>query len=100
MLGERRIYKRNLEGIFRAVSGSVTQSFNSFATLGTVAHQAPLSKEFSVKNTGVGCHFLHQGIFLTQGLNPPLLHLLHWQYPARQANNHKMSWKPGEDKDY
>ena len=22
------------------------------------------------KNTGVGCHFLLQGIFLTQGLNP------------------------------
>ena len=28
---------------------------------------------------GVGCHFLLQGIFLTQGLNPYLLHLQHWQ---------------------
>ena len=26
----------------------------------------------------MGCHFLLQGIFLTQGLNPSLLHLLHW----------------------
>ena len=26
------------------------------------------------KNFGVGCHFLLQGIFLTQGLNPGLLH--------------------------
>ena len=26
------------------------------------------------KNTGVGCHFLLQGIFLTQGLNPGLTH--------------------------
>ena len=26
------------------------------------------------KNTGVGCHFLLQGIFLTQGLNPSLLY--------------------------
>ena len=26
------------------------------------------------KNTGVGCHFLLQGNFLTQGLNPGLLH--------------------------
>ena len=34
---------------------------------------------FSGKNTGVGYHFLLQGIFLTQGLNPCLLHLLHWQ---------------------
>ena len=25
------------------------------------------------KSTGVGCHFLLQGIFLTQGLNPHLL---------------------------
>ena len=31
------------------------------------------------KNTGVGCHFQLQGVFLTQGLNPRLLHLLHWQ---------------------
>ena len=47
-----------------------------FVTPWTVAHQAPLSMEFSCKNTGVGCHFLPQGIFLTQGLN---LSLLHWQ---------------------
>ena len=26
------------------------------------------------KNTRVGCHFLHQGIFPTQGSNPGLLH--------------------------
>ena len=31
------------------------------------------------KNTGGGCHFLLQGIFLTQGLNPHLLSLLHRQ---------------------
>ena len=37
---------------------------------------APLSMRFPGKNTGVGCHFLLQGILLTQGLN---LHLLHWQ---------------------
>ena len=29
------------------------------------------------KNTGVGCYFPLKGIFLTQGLNPCLLHLLH-----------------------
>ena len=27
----------------------------------------------------MGCHALLQGIFLTQGSNPPLLHFLHWQ---------------------
>ena len=31
------------------------------------------------KNTGVDCHALLQGIFLTQGSNPCLLCLLHWQ---------------------
>ena len=31
------------------------------------------------ENTAVGSHFLLQGIFPTQGSNPGLLHLLHWQ---------------------
>ena len=35
--------------------------------------------DFLGKNTGVGCHFLLQGIFKTQGLNPHLLCLLPWQ---------------------
>ena len=35
--------------------------------------------DFPGKNTRVGCHFLLQGIFPTQGLNPCLLHLLLWQ---------------------
>ena len=38
-----------------------------FATLWMVAGQAPLSVGFSGKNTGVGCHFLLQGLLLTQG---------------------------------
>ena len=43
---------------------------------GLFAHQAPLCMEFAHRNTGVGGHFLLQGIFPTQGLN---LGLLHWQ---------------------
>ena len=31
------------------------------------------------KKTGVGCHACLQGIFPTQGVNPHLLCLLHWQ---------------------
>ena len=34
---------------------------------------------FPGKNTGAGCLFLLQGIFLTQGLNSHLFSLLHWQ---------------------
>ena len=33
---------------------------------------------FPGKIIGVGCHFLLHGIFLTQGSNSCLLHLLHW----------------------
>ena len=33
-------------------------------------------RNFPGKNTGVGCHFLFQGCFLTQGSKPCLLH---WQ---------------------
>ena len=38
----------------------------------------------SGKNTKVSCHFLLQGIFLTQGLNP---HLLHWQVDSLPLNH-------------
>ena len=47
-----------------------------FVTLWTVAHQAPLSWDSPGKNSVMGCHFLLQGIFLAQGLNPSPLH---WQ---------------------
>ena len=45
-----------------------------FVTPWTVAHQAPPSMEFSRQSTEVGCHFLLQGIFLTQGSNLRLPH--------------------------
>ena len=50
-----------------------------FLTPWTVAHQAPLSRDFPGKNTGVGCHTLLQGIFTTQGFNPCLPCLLRRQ---------------------
>ena len=37
------------------------------------------------KNTGVVCHSLLQGIFLTQGLNPGLLHCRWDSLPYREA---------------
>ena len=53
-----------------------------FATPWTVPTRLLCPWNFSSKNTGVGCHFLLQGIFLTQRSNLCLLHLLH-----RQANS-------------
>ena len=50
------------------------------------------SWDFPVKNTGVGCHFLLQGIFPTQGLNSHLLHcrriLYHWATRKAQILKH------------
>ena len=43
----------------------------------TAACQAPLSMGFSRQDYWSGLHFLLQGIFLTQGSKPRLLHLLH-----------------------
>ena len=39
---------------------------------------------FSGKDTGLGCHFLFQGIFPTQGSNPCLLH---WQADSLPLNH-------------
>ena len=50
-----------------------------FATLWTVAQQAPLVHGISQARILVCCHFLLQGIFLIQGLNLWLLYLLHSQ---------------------
>ena len=48
--------------------------------------------DFPGKNTGVGCHFLLQGIFPTQGSNLRLRCLLHWQVdslPLGHLGNHR-----------
>ena len=45
-----------------------------YYTQKTVAYQAPPSMGFSSKSTGVGCHFLLQGIFPIKGPNPGLPH--------------------------
>ena len=49
--------------------GLIAKMCQTLATPFTVARYAPLSMGFPSKNTGVGCHFLLQGIFPTQGSN-------------------------------
>ena len=46
--------------------------------------------DFPGKNTGVGCHFLFQEIFPTQGLNPGLPHCRQTLYPL----SHQRSPRP------
>ena len=55
----------------------------------TVAHQAPQSKGFSRQESWVGYHFLLQGIFLNQGLNPCLLH---WQAGSLPRSHLGREW--------
>ena len=57
-----------------------------FPTPWTVAPGAPLCMEFPSKDTGVGCHFLLQGVFLTQGSNSGLQHCRQMLYPLSHMN--------------
>ena len=74
---------REAPNIYICVCACVLSCFSHvrlFATLWTVACWRLLCPWHSPgKNTGVGCHALLQGIFLTQGSSPHLLRLLHCQ---------------------
>ena len=44
------------------------------------------------KNMGVGCHFLLQGVFSTQGLNPGLLHCRQILYHLHHQGSPLLYW--------
>ena len=56
-----------------------------FATPRTVSHQTSLSMEFSREENWSGLPFPSQGIFLTQGSNPGLLHCRQILYHLSQT---------------
>ena len=56
--------------------GSITQSCQTLWPCGLQPTRLLCPWHFPGKNTGVGCHFLLQGIFPSQGPSP---HLLRWQ---------------------
>ena len=56
------------------VSVSRSVCVRLFATPRAVAHQTLLSMEFSRQEHWSGCHFFLQGLVLTQGSSPRLLH--------------------------
>ena len=64
----------------------------SFVTPWIIARQAPLFMGFP-RHMGVDCHFLFQGIVLTQGLNPSLLQ---WQEDSLPLS-HQGSPMAGKD---
>ena len=69
--------------LFYSEMCSVALVMSNSANSWTVAHQAPLSMRFSRLEywSWFGCHSLLQGIFLTRGSNPCLLHCRHVLYP-------------------
>ena len=66
------------EGSNRGWDGRSLSSVWLFATQWSVVARVLCSWNSPGKNTGVGCHFLLQGLSPTQELNSCLLHLLHW----------------------
>ena len=52
---------------------------DSLQSSGLKGSRLPCPWDSPGKNTGVSCHALLQGIFTTHGLNPRLLHFLHWE---------------------
>ena len=63
-----------LDNIYYLSLSLVAKSCPTLVTPWTVARQVPLPWDSPGKNTGVGCHFLLQGIFLIQESNQGLLH--------------------------
>ena len=75
--------KKSVDGFLKVYVLGHFSCICFFATLWTVAFQAPLSMGFSSQEYWSGCHALFQGIFPTQGSK---LHLLHFKwilYPLR-----------------
>ena len=63
-----------LKPSLKSESVSCSVMSNSLQHYGLQPARLPCSWDFLGKSTGVGCHSLLQGISLTQGLNPCLLH--------------------------
>ena len=69
------------QGNLACCSLLVTQSWMTLQSHGLQPIRLLCPWDFPGKDTGVGCHFLLQGIFPTQGSNPGLLHcrqILYW----------------------
>ena len=71
--------KSDLNGLFYSLMCVCLVTSNSLQPHGLCPTRLLCPWDSPGKITAVGCHFLLQGIFPTQGSNPCLLHLLCWQ---------------------
>jgi len=76
LLGYRPHQNDSWKQTFWGFEGTVkaVQSCPTLVVPWTVAHQAPLSMEFSRQEYWSSCHAFIQGIFLTHGSHPGILH--------------------------
>ena len=76
--------RRDASRVLLGLGGGVcSQSLLSCLALASRMDYSPPGSSpgnFPGKNTGVVCHFLLQGIFLAQGMNPGLPRLLHCRW--------------------
>ena len=102
-----RLESRDWEVSRSSGGGVVAKSCATLATTWTIAHQAPLSMGFSRQEYWNGLHFLLQGIFPTQELNPGLRHcrqILYWlSYEGSLTGvgyDEKKYWYPATNSKY
>ena len=69
-----------------------------FVTRGLLPARLLCPRNSLGKNTGVGCHFLLQRICPTQGSDPRLLHLLHWQMDSLPLGPPGKPWSPHDQR--
>ena len=91
---QNRVFVRNLMSRINKILHDACCSVTSVVSESLCRYGLQLSRllcpwDSPGKNTGVGCHFLLQGIFLTQGSNLCLLHFLH----CRQIFYTSTAWK-------
>ena len=74
-VGPLRAEGRERSAMLGQLAARTLSCVQLYATRWAVAPQAPLSVGSPRQECWSGCHFLFQGTFPTQGLNP---HFLHW----------------------
>ena len=93
------MHQSEFRGRVLGSGGLVTESCMTLAIHGLYPTRLLCSWHFPGKKTGVGCHFLLQGIFLIQGLIPSLLYcrwILYW--PSHQGSLSRVH-NPGQSQD-